>query len=81
MMKPAAERLAKDLDAVAFAAPQIPVVHNLTARPGVRPAQITGFIIIEQTPLCAGLSQFNMWWNMGADTTVSATGTAACYLV
>lgn len=32
LMKPAAERLAKDLELIQFSKPQIPIVHNLTAR-------------------------------------------------
>ena len=45
MMKPAAERLAKDLETVTFSAPSIPVVHNLTSRPEADPAVIKALII------------------------------------
>ncbi|MEY4587965.1 MAG: [acyl-carrier-protein] S-malonyltransferase [Pseudomonadota bacterium] len=47
MMKPAALRLAQDLNAVTFSAPALPVVHNLTARPESDPAAIKA-IMIEQ---------------------------------
>ena len=40
LMKPAAERLAKDLDSVTFNAPKIPVIHNVDAAPEMDPASI-----------------------------------------
>lgn len=47
MMQPAADRLAEDMAAVAFNAPQTPIVHNVTARTETRGAEIKK-IMIEQ---------------------------------
>lgn len=70
MMKPAAERLAKDLDAVAFAAPQIPVVHNLTARPETDPAQIKALIIEQIYAPVRWVESIQYVVEQGVDTTV-----------
>jgi [acyl-carrier-protein] S-malonyltransferase len=45
MMKPAAERLAQDLAHVAFSAPTIPIIHNLTAQPEADPVVIKALIV------------------------------------
>lgn len=45
LMKPAAERLVKDLEGVQFSRPEIPVVHNVTALPQEDSEVIKGLMI------------------------------------
>jgi [acyl-carrier-protein] S-malonyltransferase len=45
MMRPAAERLADLVSATPFAAPQIPVVHNVTAETEINPERIKALMI------------------------------------
>ncbi|MGI9277160.1 MAG: ACP S-malonyltransferase [Endozoicomonas sp.] len=45
LMKPAAERLSVELDAVDFSAPEIPVVHNVTADVCADPEQIRANLV------------------------------------
>ena len=47
LMKPAADRLAVELDSVVFSAPKVPVIHNVSARVESDPAVIKS-IMIEQ---------------------------------
>ncbi len=47
LMRPAGEQLAHDIAALAFAAPRIPVVHNVHARPESDPATIKR-VMVEQ---------------------------------
>ena len=45
LMKPAAEKLSKDIEAIKFSAPSIPVVHNVNARIQLEPESIKKHII------------------------------------
>jgi [acyl-carrier-protein] S-malonyltransferase len=45
LLKPAADRLAKDIDAVTFNSPTIPVVHNVDASTETNPARIKELMI------------------------------------
>ncbi|MBT8138930.1 MAG: ACP S-malonyltransferase [Gammaproteobacteria bacterium] len=48
LMRPAAESLALDIDALAFSAPRVPIVHNVNAQPETNPTRIKA-LMIEQT--------------------------------
>lgn len=45
MMRPAADRLAEQINATAFSAPRVPVVHNVTAQTEENPAKIKALMI------------------------------------
>lgn len=45
MMRPAADRLAEQINATTFSAPRIPVVHNVTAQTEENPAKIKALMI------------------------------------
>lgn len=45
LMRPAGEQLAADIEALTFAAPRIPVVHNVHARPECDPAKIKRLLV------------------------------------
>ncbi|HMU68213.1 MAG TPA: ACP S-malonyltransferase, partial [Cellvibrionaceae bacterium] len=70
MMRPAAERLAKDLAAVAFAAPEIPVIHNLTARPEADPANLKALMIEQIYSPVRWVESIVYAVEQGVDTTV-----------
>lgn len=45
MMRPAADRLAEQINATTFSAPRVPVVHNVTAQTEENPAKIKALMI------------------------------------
>jgi [acyl-carrier-protein] S-malonyltransferase len=70
MMQPAAERLAKDLAAVEFSAPAIPVIHNLTARPESDPAKIKALMIEQIFAPVRWVESVQYAVDQGVDTTL-----------
>lgn len=70
MMQPAAQRLAQDLQAVAFLAPAIPVIHNLTARPESDPAKIKALMIEQIYAPVRWVESVQYAVEQGVDTTV-----------
>lgn len=70
MMQPAAERLAKDLAAVDFLAPAIPVIHNLTARPESDPAKIKALMIEQIFAPVRWVESVQYAVEQGVDTTL-----------
>ena len=49
LMKPAADQLAAALAGVAIAAPRVPVIHNVTARPSQDPERLRALLIEQVT--------------------------------
>ncbi|MFT5082256.1 MAG: [acyl-carrier-protein] S-malonyltransferase [Lentisphaeria bacterium] len=47
LMKPAADRLAAEIEATSFVTPEIPVIHNVTAKPEVDPVVIKRLMIAQ----------------------------------
>lgn len=45
LMRPAAEKLAPQIEAAAFHAPQVPVIHNVNAKPEIDPAAIKSLMV------------------------------------
>ncbi len=70
MMKPAAERLAQDLEAVTFRVPEIPVIHNLTARPESDPGKIKALMIQQIYAPVRWVESIQYAVEQGVDTTV-----------
>lgn len=70
MMKPAAERLAADLETVEFFAPKVPVVHNLTARPEADPAKIKALMIEQIYAPVRWVESVQFMVEQGVDTTL-----------
>lgn len=70
LMKPAADRLAEQIAATEFKAPQIPVVHNVTAQTEADPQKIKALMIEQIYSAVRWVECVNTISNAGITTTV-----------
>ncbi|HWV15976.1 MAG TPA: ACP S-malonyltransferase [Cellvibrio sp.] len=70
LMRPAADRLAEQIAATAFAAPAIPVVHNVTAQVEADPEKIKTLMIEQIYSAVRWVECVNTLAGLGVDTTV-----------
>lgn len=70
LMKPAADRLAEQINATEFKAPQIPVVHNVTAQPEADPQKIKALMIEQIYSAVRWVECVNTMSQSGITTTV-----------
>lgn len=70
LMKPAANRLAEQINATEFKAPQIPVVHNVSAQTETDPAQIKALMIEQIYSAVRWVECVNTMAQKGITTTV-----------
>lgn len=70
LMKPAAERLAEQIAATEFNAPQIPVVHNVTAQTESNPEKIKALMIEQIYSAVRWVECVNTMTHLGITTTV-----------
>ncbi|MFO1387650.1 ACP S-malonyltransferase [Cellvibrio sp.] len=70
LMKPAADRLAEQINATEFKAPQIPVVHNVSAQTETDPAKIKALMIEQIYSAVRWVECVNTMVQKGITTTV-----------
>ena len=70
LMKPAADRLAEQINATEFKAPQIPVVHNVSAQTETDPAKIKALMIEQIYSAVRWVECVNTMTQKGITTTV-----------
>lgn len=70
LMKPAAERLAKQIEATTFSAPQVPVIHNVTAAAETNPDVIKSLMIEQIYSPVRWVDCVNTLVSLGVTTTI-----------
>jgi len=70
LMKPAANRLAEQINATEFKAPKIPVVHNVTAQTEIDPAKIKALMIEQIYSAVRWVECVNTMSEAGITTTI-----------
>lgn len=70
LMKPAADRLAAEVDAVTFSAPVIPVVHNVTAKTESDASKIKALMIQQISAPVLWVDCVNELVALGAEKTI-----------
>ena len=70
LMQPAADRLADDIEATTFKAPQIPVLHNVSCAAENDPAKIKQLMVEQITAPVPWTQTVEMMVEMGVSTTI-----------